>query len=166
MPLLRLLPCYSCKLGLLPGPKKAVPAIDTVPAKTANRCCTVMNGSLLFNARQAYETPPTHNNRSRGAGGVCYHCGLLETSASKGGRGQNREEEEKYATIGNLDCYRKNLGLSYGCFGWGRGKAVLIFLLLRIEMKHLLLTTVAAVLLVGTVVTAPIHDASREKEAL
>ena len=26
-----------------------------------------MNGSLLFNARQAYETPPTHNNRSRGA---------------------------------------------------------------------------------------------------
>jgi hypothetical protein len=29
-----------------------------------------MNGSLLFNARQAYETPPTNNNRSRGAGGV------------------------------------------------------------------------------------------------
>jgi hypothetical protein len=44
---------------------------------------------------------------------VCYHCGLLETSTSKGWRGQNREEEEKYATIGNLDCYRKNLGLSY-----------------------------------------------------
>ena len=61
----------------------------------------------------ANETPPTHNNRSRGAGGVRYHCGLLETSTSKGWRGQNREEEEKYATIGNLDCYRKNLGLSY-----------------------------------------------------
>jgi hypothetical protein len=30
-----------------------------------------MNGSLLFNARQAYETPPTHNNRSRADGGVC-----------------------------------------------------------------------------------------------
>ena len=44
---------------------------------------------------------------------MCYHCGLLKTSTSKGGRGQNREEEEKYATIGNLDYYRKNLGLSY-----------------------------------------------------
>jgi hypothetical protein len=29
-----------------------VPAIDTVPANTANWCCTVINGSLLFNARQ------------------------------------------------------------------------------------------------------------------
>ena len=28
-----------------------------------------MNGSLLFNARQDYETT-THNNRSRGSGGV------------------------------------------------------------------------------------------------
>ena len=28
-----------------------------------------MNGSLLFNARQDYETP-TNNNRSRGSGGV------------------------------------------------------------------------------------------------
>ena len=44
---------------------------------------------------------------------MCYHYGLLETSTSKGGRSQNRDEEEKYATIGNLDCYRRNLGLSY-----------------------------------------------------
>ena len=42
-----------------------------------------------------------------------YHCGLLETSTSKGWRGQNREEEEKYATIGNLHYYWKNLELSY-----------------------------------------------------
>ena len=59
------------------------------------------------------ETPPAHNNRSCASGGVCDHYGLLETSTSKGWRGQNRKEEEKYATIGNLDYYRKNLGLSY-----------------------------------------------------
>ncbi len=50
-------------------PKKAVPVIDTVPARKANWCCTVMNGSLLFNTRQDYETT-THNNRSRASGGV------------------------------------------------------------------------------------------------
>lgn len=27
----------------------------TVPANTANWCCTVFNGSLLFESRQAYE---------------------------------------------------------------------------------------------------------------
>jgi len=57
----------SCKLGFISGPKKAVPAIDTVPTETANLCWTVMGGLLVFNAHQAYETT-THNNRSRGAG--------------------------------------------------------------------------------------------------
>jgi hypothetical protein len=81
------------------------PKPPTSSANTAAR--RVKNGKLKAN-----ETPPTHNNRSLASGGVRYHCGLLETSTSKGGRGQNREEEEKYATIGNLDYYRKNLGLS------------------------------------------------------
>ena len=56
-------------------PKEAVPAIDTVLAETANWCCAVINGSLLFKARQDYETT-NHNNRSRGAGGVWWaKCG-------------------------------------------------------------------------------------------
>ncbi len=77
---------------------------------------------MITEKLKANETPPTHNNRSRGFGGVRYHCGLLETSTSKGGRGQNREEEEKYATIGNLDChqkcYQRNPGLSYDVWDW------------------------------------------------
>jgi hypothetical protein len=32
-----------------------VPAEATVPANTANWCCTVFNGSLLFDSRHAYE---------------------------------------------------------------------------------------------------------------
>jgi hypothetical protein len=46
-----------------------VPAIDTVPANTANWSCTVIDRSLLFNARQDYETT-TNNNRSLDFGGV------------------------------------------------------------------------------------------------
>ena len=58
------------QVRILSRPKKAVPAINTVLAETVNRCCTVINGSLLFNVRQAYETPPPNNNRSRAFGGV------------------------------------------------------------------------------------------------
>lgn len=32
-----------------------MPAEATVPANTANWCCTVFNGSLLFDSRHAYE---------------------------------------------------------------------------------------------------------------
>ena len=53
----------------IPRPKKTVPTIDTVPANTANWSCTAINGSLLLNARQDYETT-TNNNRSRGDDGV------------------------------------------------------------------------------------------------
>ena len=67
MPRLRLLPCYPCKLGLFPGQKKAVPAIDTVSAGTANWSCTVINSSLLFNARQDHET---HNKRKYDMGSL------------------------------------------------------------------------------------------------
>jgi hypothetical protein len=42
----------SCKLGFIPGPKKAVPAIDTVLANTANWCCVVVVRSLPFNPLQ------------------------------------------------------------------------------------------------------------------
>ena len=62
-PLLLLLPCLSCKLGFIPGPKKAVPAIDTVLAMAANWCWTVMGGLLSFIAHQAYGT--TRSNRRR-----------------------------------------------------------------------------------------------------
>ena len=41
-----------------------MPAIDTVSAGTANGSCTVINRSLLFNARQDHETPPAQNNRN------------------------------------------------------------------------------------------------------
>jgi len=51
-PLLLLLPCLSCKLGFIPGPKKTVPAIDTVSAKVANWSWTVLDCLLLFGVHQ------------------------------------------------------------------------------------------------------------------
>ncbi len=70
MPLLRLLPCLFLQVRIhSPAQKKAVPAIDTVPAKVANWSWMVLGDLLSFNAHQDYETT-TNNNRSRGFGGV------------------------------------------------------------------------------------------------
>jgi len=59
------------QVRIIPRPqKKALPEIDTVSAGMANWSWMVLGGLLSSSSRQDYETPTTHNNRSRALGGV------------------------------------------------------------------------------------------------
>ena len=94
-----------------------MPAIDTLLAETANWCCTVINGSLLFNARQDYETHTTNTHDYLAVGHKPPSPTRFHVQAASGNLAGVQAELDKGVDVNVVDLGFFNLAALHLC-GW------------------------------------------------